>query len=126
MNDEPRGMMAKITSFRDLDIWRLGKEIALKIYEVTRDFPKEELYGLVMQMRRAALSIPSNIAEGFARLHNREYRQFLYIALGSCAELATQIEISFDLGYLGGTTKDSLLEKLDHESRMIKSLIKKL
>lgn len=118
--------MAKITSFRDLEIWKLGKEIALQVYEITRGFPKEEMYGLVMQMRRAAVSIPSNIAEGFARFHNKEYRQFLYIALGSCAELETQLEISLELGYLDQATKSALLEKLDHEARMVKNLIKKL
>ncbi len=118
--------MAKITSFRDLDIWKLGKEIALQVYEITRGFPKEELYGLVMQMRRAAVSISSNIAEGFARFHNKEYRQFLYIALGSCAELETQLEISSELGYLDQATKSAVLEKLDHEARMVKNLIKKL
>lgn len=100
--------------------------MALNVYRTTKHFPKEELYGLVSQMRRAAVSIPSNIAEGFARLHNKEYRQFLYVALGSCAELETQIELSVDLGYLGKTDYADFLEKLDHEARMVRNLIKRL
>ena len=64
----------KIKNFRDLDVWKLGKKIVLNVYRVTKEFPKDELYGLVGQMRRAGLSIPSNVAEGFNRSHNREYR----------------------------------------------------
>ena len=77
-------------------------------------------------MRRAAVSIPSNVAEGFNRLGNKEYRQFLYIALGSCGELETQAEISSDLGYLSKEERDSLLEQLDHEQRMLRNLAAKL
>ena len=116
----------KIVNFRDLEVWKLGKEIALKIYEITKNYPSTELYGLTSQMRRAAISIPSNVAEGFNRYHNKEYRQFLFIALGSCAELETQIEISFDLAYLRLENKEVLLERLDHETRMLRNLIKKL
>ena len=116
----------KIKNFRDLEVWKLGKEIVSDIYRITQDFPKEELYGLTAQMRRAAISIPSNISEGFNRFHNREYRQFLFITLGSCAELETQIEVAHDLGYFQKDIYDTLLEKLDHESRMIRNLIKKL
>lgn len=93
---------------------------------MTNAFPKCELYGLTSQMRRAAVSIPSNIAEGFNRLHNMEYRQFLYVTLGSCAELETQIEIARALGYMAQTQAEQLLERLDHESRMLTSLIKKV
>ncbi|MGH8646688.1 MAG: four helix bundle protein [Gammaproteobacteria bacterium] len=116
----------KIKNFRDLEVWKLGKEIILDVYRVTAEFPREELYGLASQMRRAAVSIPSNVAEGFNRKHNREYRQFLYIALGSCAELETQIEVAHDLKFLDARGRDSLLEKLDHESRMLRNLIKRL
>jgi four helix bundle protein len=104
----------------------MGKEIALDVYQATQSFAKEEIYGLVAQMRRAAVSIPSNIAEGFNRIHNKEYRQFLFIALGSCAELETQIELSFALGYLQKTRYASFLEKLDHEAKMLRNLIKRL
>ena len=118
--------MAATKNFRDLEIWKLGKEIALNVYEASKKFPQHELYGLVSQMRRAAVSIPSNIAEGFNRFHNKEYRQFLFVALGSCAELETQIELSVELGFLAKSSSAGLLEKLDHEARMIRNLIKRL
>ncbi len=117
---------SKIKNFRDLDVWRLAMEIVVDIYECTKTFPKEELYGLASQMRRAAVSITSNIAEGFNRYHNKEYRQFLYIALGSCAELETQVEVSVALVYITQAGRDKLIEKLDHESRMLRNLIKRL
>lgn len=98
----------------------------IDVYQITRKFPQDEWYGLVTQLRRAAVSIPSNIAEGFNRYHNREERQFLYVSLGSCAELETQLEVSCELGYCNSATRDALLEKLDHESRMLRNLIKKL
>ena len=119
-------MNDKIQNFRDLDVWQKGMLIVKEIYKVTGSFPQSELYGLVSQMRRCAISIPSNIAEGFNRLHNKEYKQFLYISLGSCAELETQIEIAMDLKYMSKEDKDILLEYIDHESRMLNSLIKKL
>ncbi len=90
-------MTEKIINFQDLRIWQKGIETVKDIYILTKRFPKEELYGLTSQMRRSAVSIPSNIAEGFRRYHNKEYRQFLYIALGSCAELETQIIIAYEL-----------------------------
>jgi len=117
---------SKIKNFRDLDVWRLAMEIVVDAYESTKSFPKEEVYGLISQMRRAALSIASNVAEGFNRYHNKEYRQFLYIALGSCAELETQIEVSLLLGYITQSVRDKTIEKLDHESRMLRNLIKRL
>ena len=119
-------MNEKIRNFRDLDIWQLGKKLVVDVYKITQSLPKEENYGLTSQMRRAAISIPSNIAEGFNRFHNKEYRQFLYIAIGSCAELETQIEIAFELRYINEVVKNELLEAIDHESRMLRNLIKKL
>ena len=116
----------KVKSFRDLQVWKLGKEVCLDIYRETKPFPREETYGLSTQMRRAAVSIASNVAEGFNRKHNSEYRQFLYISLGSCAELETQVEISASLGLLSMSTKDNLLLKLNYESAMLRNLIKKL
>ena len=119
-------MSQKITNFRDLDVWKLGKDLVVDVYKATKGFPKEEIFGLVGQMRRAGVSIPSNIAEGFNRAHNKEYRQFLFIALGSCAELETQVELSCDLQYVSPKVRDNLIEKLDHETRMLRNLIKKL
>ncbi len=116
----------KIRSFRDLEVWKLGKQIVLDVYRLTTTFPKEEMYGLVSQMRRAVVSIPSNVAEGFNRKHNPEYRQLLYVALGSCGELETQIEVTHDLGFLSVGDRDKMLEKLGHESRMLRNLIKRL
>ena len=119
-------MTEKIRNFRDLDIWKKGIEIVKNVYETTGGFPKQEFYGLASQMQRSSVSIPSNIAEGFNRFHNKEYKQFLYITLGSCAELETQIEIAVELKYMNERRKAFLLEKLDHESRMLRNLIKKL
>jgi len=119
-------MTEKIKNFQDLRIWQKGIEVVKDIYILTKKFPKEELYGLTSQMRRSTVSIPSNIAEGFRRYHNKEYKQFLYIAMGSCAELETQIIIAHELGYLNDTDKIEIIEKLKYICRMINQLIKKL
>lgn len=116
----------KIENFKDLKIWRLGKEIVMDVYSITAGFPQQENYGLVSQLKRAAVSIPSNIAEGFNRERNKDYRRFLFIALGSSAELETQIEIAFDLGYLPEPEKEKITEKIEHENRMMWNLIKRL
>lgn len=76
---------------RDLDVWKKSVSLVTSIYEITKSFPKEEIYGLTNQIRRAAVSVPSNIAEGSARQGNKEFIQFLYIALGSLTELETQL-----------------------------------
>ena len=119
-------MTEKIKNFQDLRIWQKGIEVVKDVYILTKKFPKEELYGLTSQMRRSAVSIPSNIAEGFKRYHNKEYKQFLYIAMGSCAELETQIIITYELDYLDDTNKIKIIEKLKYICRMINQLIKKL
>ncbi|HBY56421.1 MAG TPA: four helix bundle protein [Candidatus Atribacteria bacterium] len=113
-------------NFQDLRIWQVGIEVVKDIYILTKKFPKEELYGLNSQMRRSAVSIPSNIAEGFRRYHNKEYKQFLYIALGSCAELETQIIIANELDYINETEKTELIEKIKYICRMTVKLINKL
>ena len=116
----------KIRSFRDLDVWKKGIEIVKNVYKVGAQFPKHELYGLVSQTQRSAVFIPSNIAEGFNRFHNSEYKQFLYVALGSSGKLETQIEIAFELKYISDKKENELIEEIDHESRMLTNLIKKL
>jgi four helix bundle protein len=116
----------KINDFRDLHIWKLGKELVLDTYRATKALPPDELYGLTTQMRRAAISIPSNISEGYNRRYTKDYQRFLSFALGSCAELETQIEVCKDLGHFSPETCGSLLEKMDHETRMIRSLMNKL
>jgi four helix bundle protein len=84
---------------KELDIWKESIELTKKIYLITKDFPKEETYGLTSQIRRACVSIPSNISEGSARNHDNEFIQFLYISLGSLAELDTQLIIAKEIGY---------------------------
>lgn len=107
-------------------MWNKGMEIVEKIYLLTDQFPKDELYSLTRQMRRSAVSIPSNIAEGFVRKGTNEYRHFLYISLGSCAELETQLIISNRRQYVLGRDYESYLDDLNHEMRMLSSLIHKL
>jgi four helix bundle protein len=116
----------KIKNFRDLHVWKKGIGIVKDVYAATRSFPRYEVFGLSSQMQRSAISIPSNVAEGFNRVHNKEYQHFLYIALGSCAELETQVEMAAELKYLALDRKAALLEKLDHEARMLRNLAKKL
>ena len=115
-----------IRSFRDLDVWNKAIQLVKKIYLVTKSFPKEEIYGLSAQMRRAAVSIASNISEGKTRQSKNEYVQFLYIALGSTSELETQVVISKELAYIDGKSEEGLLEHLDHIARMLRNLIKGL
>ncbi len=116
----------KIKSFKDLNIWKKAVELVRNVYRTSCNFPREELYGLSSQMRRSAISIPFNVAEGFRRKHNKEYKQFLYVALGSCAELETQVEIAFLLDYINNADRNVLLEAIDHICRMTSNLIKKL
>ena len=119
-------MAGKIRTYRDLDIWKAGIQLVKDIYTLTEHFPKQEMYGLVSQMRRSGVSIPSNVAEGFRRYHNKEYKQFLYTSLGSCAELETQITIAKELKYIPEDKEAMILERLDHICRMISNLLKKL
>ena len=87
------GIIMSIKSHKDLDVWKKGIDIVDMIYDLVADLPKNEMYGLVSQMQRAAVSIPSNIAEGAVKQHTKEFLQYLRIALGSCAELDTQLII---------------------------------
>lgn len=97
-----------VRSFRDLDVWREGMDLAESIYRCAVMFPKTEVYGLANQIRRAAVSIPSNIAEGRARNSSREFLQFLGIARGSLAELETQLELALRLGYQSAEVQAAL------------------
>lgn len=119
-------MTTKINTFKDLKIWQAGINIVKDTYCLTGKFPKDELYGLVSQMRRSAISIPANIAEGFKRLHNKEFRQFLYISLGSSAELETHLILSQELGYISKEESQLLNNKIISLSKMITVLIKRL
>jgi four helix bundle protein len=112
---------------KDLDVWKNGVYLVKIIYVATSDFPKEEMYGLTSQIRRSAVSIPSNIAEGSAKNSTREFIQFLYVALGSTAELETQLLISKDLGYLKDLSVFKDLEKVKIQLiNLIKALKNKI
>ena len=113
-------MSTEIHSHKDLDIWKRPIELVKELYALTREFPIEEKYGIVQQMRRAAISVPSNIAEGSARDSNLEFAHFLSIAQGSLAELETQLMISKELGY----TSD--IEKFETQFKSIRLMIKGL
>ena len=89
-----------IHSYKELTVWQKSIELVVEVYELTDKFPKVEMYGLISQMRRSAVSIPSNIAEGCARQNNKETIQFLYVSLGSIAELETQLLIAKELNYI--------------------------
>ena len=105
-------MRSEIRTHKDLDVWKDSIELVTKIYQLVSNFPKEERFGLVDQIKRAAISIPSNIAEGAARNSQKEFLQFLYIALGSIAELETQLIISKKLGFLNDEGIFEDLEKI--------------
>lgn len=109
---------------KDLDVWNYAINFVTELYQITAKFPKEETYGLSSQMRRAAVSIPSNIAEGAARNHKNEFRQYLYISLSSAAELETQLIISEKLSYISKNQNENLIDKLNTISRMLQGLIK--
>lgn len=115
-----------IKSFRDLEIWKLGMDICEDVYKTTDKFPKHEMFTLISQMRRSAISVPSNIAEGYSRRNRNEKRQFINIAGSSNAELETQLELCNRLNYIADEEYSSLLEKINHEGKMITNFIKVL
>lgn len=115
-----------LQSYRDLLAWQKGFELALAIFNLTKHFPKSELYGLVSQMRRAAFAIPSNIAEGYARQHRAEYVHFLSIAYSSGAELETQLLLAKKLGLAPAEKFQKSEELLSETMRLLNGLIKKL
>jgi len=107
-----------------LEVWKRSINLVTEIYKVTEGFPKSEMYGLTQQMRRAAVSIPSNIAEGAARNSIKEFQQFLSVAQGSIAELETQLFIAVNLKFIKSV--DNLLRELDEISKMLLGLSKSL
>lgn len=106
---------------KDLEVWKRSLDLVEKVYSMTRSFPKEEVYGLTLQMRRAAVSVPSNIAEGAARGSKKEFIQFLYIALGSLEELETQLILTCRVGL---TSDRSLSHTIDEVRKMLLGLLK--
>jgi four helix bundle protein len=112
----------KIESYRDLKVWQAGRALVKQVYLLTKEMPPEEKYGLTSQMRRAAVSIPSNIAEGWARHYPAEFIQFLRTANGSLAELETQLILTVDLEFLPAPTVESTLEDCHSLGRQILAL----
>ncbi len=108
--------------FRDLKVWEKSHTVALNVYRLTKHFPKEEMYGLVSQMRRSASSVPTNIAEGCGRGSDLQFGYFLNIALGSASELEYQIILSTDLGYLSVESSKKILTDLIEVKKMLAKL----
>lgn len=113
----------KIKNFTDLIAWQEAHSLALNVYKATKAFPKDELYGLVSQMRRAAVSITSNIAEGFGRRSNAEKQQFYSIAGGSLSELQSQMFLARDFGYIDNNLHTELFEQSGNVYKLINGLI---
>ena len=109
-------------SHKDLDVWRLAMDLASEVYEVTKAFPKDEQFGMTVQMRRCAVSIASNIAEGAARQGDKEFVQFLYIALGSVSELDTQLEIAMRVNLASIESLKALQEMAIRINQMLRGL----
>ena len=116
--------MKEYKTHKDLDVWKNSINFVTEIYKLTGNFPKEEIYCISNQMRRAAVSIPSNIAEGAGRKHNKEFIQFLHIAMGSSSELETQIFISKNLNYISEEQMNTIIEKLYDIRKMLSGLLK--
>jgi four helix bundle protein len=110
--------------FRKIKAWQLADDLVLRVYQLSRQFPAEELYGLVSQLRRAVASVPANIAEGSNRSSNREFLQFLYIASGSMAEVEYFLHLSHRLGYLRDAEYDQLEEARRQSASTLQGLIK--
>lgn len=119
-------MGSKIESYRDLRVWQKGVDLTERVYDLTRGFPSEEKFGLSSQLRRAAVSVPSNVAEGWGRNSTGAFVRFLRIAHGSLTEIETQVTIAHRLGYLDRHEKEALLKETTAERKMILALIRSL
>ena len=111
--------------YKKLLVWEKSHQLTLEIYKVLSDFPKEEMFGLISQMKRSSSSIPTNIAEGSGRFSNKDFARFLSIAYGSCNELEYQIILSVDLNYLDVLKGNYLIEKAQEIRKMLYALINK-
>ncbi|PJC27896.1 four helix bundle protein [Candidatus Shapirobacteria bacterium CG_4_9_14_0_2_um_filter_39_11] len=117
-------MDKKITSFTDLEAWKKGHDLVLFVYKITEKFPKKELFVLTSQIRRAAISVTSNITEGFSRYSYKEKIQFYFMAQGSLSELENQILISKDIGYISEEMCNRFMEQSIEVQKIINGLIK--
>lgn len=115
-----------IRKYQNLKVWEKATELALEVYAAIRQFPKEEIYGMTSQIRRAAVSIPSNIAESSERKSDKEFIRFLRIAASSIAEMETQLYLAFKLGYITQKIYDSLFIQTTETAKMIYGLTSKL
>ena len=115
--------MKENKSFTNLNVWISSRELVKQLYLLTKEFPKEEIYSLTSQMRRAAISIPSNIAEGVARNHEKETVQFLHISKGSIYELETQLYLSYDIGYINEEQLSIILNKIEDCKKLVSGFI---
>lgn len=118
--------MSDIKTYRDLIVWQKSMNLITEVYKISANFPLNEVYGLCSQIRRSAISIPSNIAEGYGRKSTGDYKRFLQIALGSLFELETQIEIAFNLSFLSKNSFEEVYDKTRELDRMLSSLINKI
>jgi four helix bundle protein len=118
--------MSEIRSYKDLLVWQKAMELAERVFVVTKQLPADERFGLISQLRRASVSVPSNIAEGYGRGTRPDYLRFLRTARGSLFEIATQLQLSSRFGYLNVQTHDELIEKVDECGRILAGLIRKL
>jgi len=116
----------KIKSFKELRVWQKGHEFVLEVYKITKEFPKEEIFSLISQMRRSSMSITANIAEGFGRGHTQEFIQMLYISRGSLEETKYFLILSRDLKYIHSQTYQELMCKAEEIGSMLQGLIKSL
>lgn len=116
----------RVKGYQELRVWQNSMQLARKVYEVTKQFPREETYGLTSQMRRAAISVSSNIAEGQGRSSRGEFKQFLCIARGSLFELETQFLLARSLGYISETDTSSIERALSDVAPVLNALIRSL
>jgi four helix bundle protein len=114
--------MNNFKTHKDLDVWRKSMDFTLKVYKLSGGFPKNEMYGLTSQIRRAAMSIPSNIAEGAARKSRNEFINFLYYSIGSLSEVETQLELGLRLNYYSNS--DTYIEEIEIIRKMLYGLVK--
>jgi four helix bundle protein len=116
----------KIESYKDLIVWQKGIELVGELYSVTKGFPKEEMFGLTNQIRRAAVSVPANIAEGWGRNSTKNYIQFIRISIGSLYEIETQLIIANNQNYITNQKKSALSARIDELGKMLNKLLKSL
>ncbi len=119
-------MAERITSFRDLKTWQEAQDLAVQIYKLSATFPDSEKFGLTNQLRRAVVSVGSNIAEGFSRQTAREKAQFYHIAKGSLTEVESQIDLAMRVGYVDAIALEEAIRRIGHVGRLLTALIKNI